>query len=103
MTTAKAILATFAFALAVPGRARSSPSGREEATTLAVGGKTALYICADDLRAARLLQRAGPRTSHQHFPRRRASLQRWSRLGRCRHRAYEHTIRMQAKGQDIKA
>ena len=78
----------------------------KKSITLGVGGKGLLYyLPLTHRRAARLLQGAGPRRDHQRFPpAARSRCRRWSAARSTSSTgAYEHTIRMQAKGQDIRA
>jgi NitT/TauT family transport system substrate-binding protein len=106
MTTAKAILATFAFALSLTGAAHGQvPAVEKKQLTLAVGGKTALYYLPLTI-CERLgyFKEQGLDVTINDFRGGAQSLQ--ALVGGSVDvvtGAYEHTIRMQAKGQDIKA
>src|SRR5947199_2836335 len=104
MKTAQAALATFALALALTGTAHGQAVEKRQ-VTLAVGGKTALYYLPLTI-CERLgyFKEQGLDVTINDFRGGAQSLQ--ALVGGSVEvvtGAYEHTIRMQAKGQDIRA
>src|SRR5438094_4022262 len=104
MKRAQAALATFALALVLTGTAHGQAVEKRQ-VTLAVGGKTALYYLPLTI-CERLgyFKEQGLDVTINDFRGGAQSLQ--SLVGGSVDvvtGAYEHTIRMQAKGQDIKA
>src|SRR5439155_21314609 len=104
MKTAQAALATFALALVLTGTAHGQAVEKRQ-VTLAVGGKTALYYLPLTI-CERLgyFKEQGLDVTINDFRGGAQSLQ--ALVGGSVDvvtGAYEHTIRMQAKGQDIKA
>src|SRR2546430_13168380 len=104
MKTTKIALAMLAFALSLSAPAHGQAVEKKQ-VTLAVGGKTALYYLPLTI-CERLgyFKEQGLDVTVNDFPGGAQSLQ--ALVGGSvdgRTGAYEHTIRMQAKGQDIKA
>src|SRR5262247_2887725 len=104
MHTVRTLLATVAFALALAGAAQAQGI-EKKSLTLAVGGKTALYYLPLTI-CERLgyFKEQGLDVTINDFRGGAQSLQ--ALVGGSVDvvtGAYEHTIRMQAKGQDIKA